>query len=229
MSQLLQRGHWPIFLACLVLGIMLAVQYRVTADIRTALPFQRVEDLTARLSQVEKERDALRNQLLSSRQSNDLTEKQGDDIRMSAGYVPVIGPGIIVILDDQKSQAPIGKSDLYTIRHEDILKVLNEVKAAGAEAISINGQRLIATSEIRYVGPSTAINNTHHVAPFEIRVIGDPATLESSLKMRGGVYESLQVWGIRVTIKKQESVEIPAYKGAYQFNYAQPIKGDKIQ
>ena len=60
--------------------------------------------------------------------------------------------------------------------------------------------------------------------PFIIQAIGDPDTLETSLKMRGGVIESLQVFGIQVNIKKQDKVEVPAYTGPIQFKYFQPVK-----
>lgn len=221
-------GQPSIALVCVVLGIMLAVQFRATQDIRSSLQFQRVEDLTQRLIQVEKERNSLLEQVRELKQSTDadVTSKDIESIKIGAGLVPLQGTGVIITLDDTKSSAPPGSKNpnLYLIRDEDILKVLNELRAAGAEAIAINNQRLVASSEIRTAGPFVSINNQNFAAPFEIKAIGDPATLESALKIRGGVIETLQFWGIQVAVKQQENIQIPAFKGTFRFNHAHPVK-----
>jgi uncharacterized protein YlxW (UPF0749 family) len=69
-----------------------------------------------------------------------------------------------------------------------------------------------------------SVNNTRYSPPYEILVIGEPQTLENSLKMRGGVIETLQFWGIQVSVKKQDVVQVPAYKGTFRFEYAKPVK-----
>ena len=76
---------------------------------------------------------------------------------------------------------------------------------------------------------STIIINSIKLAPpFIIQAVGDPEILETSLKMRGGVIESLQVFGIQVNIKKQDKIDMPAYTGPIQFKYMKPVKaGDK--
>ena len=144
---------------------------------------------------------------------------------MGSGVVPVEGKGVIVVIDDSKRLTKPGENpNLYLIHDDDILKVINELWAAGAEAISINEQRLIATSEIRCAGPTLSVNNTRYSPPYEIRAIGDSQTLENALKMRGGVIETLQFWGIQVTVKTQDLVQVPAYKGTFRFEYAKPVK-----
>ena len=97
------------------------------------------------------------------------------------------------------------------------------MRAAGSEAISVNNQRLIASSEIRSAGAFISINNANLATPFEIKAIGDPATLENSLKMRGGVIETLQFWGIRVAVEKKDKLLIPAFKGSLRFIHATPV------
>jgi uncharacterized protein YlxW (UPF0749 family) len=93
----------------------------------------------------------------------------------------------------------------------------------------MNEQRLIASSEIRCAGPTLSVNNTRYSPPYEIRAIGEPQTLENSLRMRGGVMETLQFWGIQVVVKKQDEVKVPAYKGTFRFEYAKPIVGEGKQ
>lgn len=223
----IKQGQAAIALVCVVLGIMLAVQFRTTQDVRSSVPFQRIEDLSQRLNQTEKERDALQKQLRELREKSGQENASGEaeQIRMGAGVVAMYGPGVIITIDDSKRQTKPGENpNLYLIHDDDILKVINEMWASGAEAISINEQRLIASSEIRCAGPTLSVNNTRYSPPYEIKAIGDPQTLENALKMRGGVVETLQFWGIQVAIKKQENINVPAFKGTFHFEFAKPVK-----
>ncbi len=223
----IKQGQFAIALVCVVLGIMLAVQFRTTQDIKSSIPYQRVEDLSQRLSQTEKERDTLIKQVQELKRASgaEAATKEFELVKMGAGVVAVEGPGIIVTIDDSKRQSKPGENpNLYLIHDDDILKVINELWAAGAEAISINEQRLIASSEIRCAGPTLSVNNSRYSPPYDIRAIGDPITLENALKMRGGVIETLQFWGIQVSIKRQDIVNVPAYKGAFRFEFAKPVK-----
>lgn len=227
--HIVRQGQVAIALVCVVLGFMLAVQFRTTQDIRASLPFQRVEDLSQRLRQTEKERDALLKEVgeLRKKSGFEAASQEALKYKMGAGAVALNGPGVIVTIDDSKRPAKPGENpNLYLIHDDDILKVINELWAAGAEAISINEQRLIASSEIRCAGPTLSVNNTRYSPPYDIRVIGSPQTLENALKMRGGVVETLQFWGIQVSIKQQENVNIPAYKGTFRFEYAKPVSED---
>ncbi len=222
-----KQGQIAIAAVCVVLGIMLAIQFRTTQDIRASIPFQRVEDLSQRLSQTEKERDALVKEVHQLRQTanHEIPSKEMEVLKMGAGVTAVQGPGIIVTIDDSKRPTKPGENpNLYLIHDDDILKVINELWAAGAEAVAINEQRLIASSEIRCAGPTLSVNNTRYSPPYDIRAIGEPQTLETALKMRGGVIETLQFWGIQVSVKKVEVVKVPAYKGAFRFDFAIPVK-----
>ena len=73
------------------------------------------------------------------------------------------------------------------------------------------------------------MNNVRSSPPYEILAIGDAKNLENSLRMRGGVAETLKVWGIQMNIKQAETVRIPAYKGVLQFKYAETAEGDGEQ
>lgn len=223
----IKQGQVSIAFVCVVLGVMLAVQFRTTQDIRSSIPYQRVEDLSQRLAQTEKERDGLLKEVHELRQAsgNEAGSKEAELIKMSAGVLAVEGPGIIITIDDSKRMSKPGENpNLYLIHDDDILKVINELWAAGAEAMSINEQRLIASSEIRCAGPTLSVNNVRYSPPYDIRAIGDPQTLENALKMRGGVVETLQFWGIQITIKPQDVVTIPAYKGTLHYELAKPVK-----
>ena len=214
-----QKGSWSIACVCMVLGFMLAVQFRTTQDIKENVPFQRVEELSARLLQTEQERDALREELKLLRE-NTVSSIGTGELRKQAGFTALEGEGIIVRMDDSTMTSKAGENpNLYLIHDDDLLRVINELRAAGAEAISVNGQRLIGTSEIRCAGPTLTVNNVRSSAPFEIRAIGEQKTLENAIKMRGGVAETLKVWGIQLETELSDKVTVPAYKGSLNFVY----------
>ncbi|MBQ9364775.1 MAG: DUF881 domain-containing protein [Schwartzia sp.] len=222
-----RKGHISIALVCMILGFMLSYQYRIASEQKNSLPRQRVEELAARLVDVERERDTLKEEvsrLTLEAAENETAETPRDialeELRLRSGLVPLEGPGVIVTIDDSKKKAKVDENEnLYVIHDDDLLRVINELRASGAEAISLNGQRLIGTSEIRCAGPTLSVNNVRSAPPYEISAIGDPKTLEQALKMRGGVADTLSVWGITLDIQKTDSIKVPAYKGnaSYQF------------
>ena len=231
MFSLKKPGRLSIIFVCVVLGIMLAVQFRTTKDISSSVPLQRIEDLSQQLIKAEKEIKDLtkQNEELKQKSEAELAAKNLETIQMAAGLITVEGPGIIVTIDDSKRVGKIGENpNLYLIHDDDILKVINELWAAGAEAMSINDQRIIASSEIRCAGPTLSVNNTRCAAPYEVKVIGNSKNLENSLKMRGGVIETLQFWGIQISIKQQDIIQIPKYKGSMKYEYAKPIKEEVV-
>ncbi len=214
------QGSWSIACVCMVLGFMLAVQFRMTEDRKSTLPYQRLEELSDRLIRAEEERDALKEEL-EALKGKAATGFVSDELRLRAGLTPLEGPGIILRMEDSTQKSKAGENpNLYVIHDDDILKVINELRAAGAEAISINGQRLVATSEIRCAGPTLSVNNVRSAVPFEIRAIGDKGTLENALKMRGGVVDTLKVWGIQMEIAPADNVYVPPYKGVQKYEYA---------
>lgn len=227
-----KQAQAAIAFVCIVLGFMLAVQFRTTQDIKSTVPFQRIEDLSQRLLQTEKERDTLMAQIQSFKDSSskEVGAKQIENLEMAAGVLPVEGKGVVITIDDSKRQSKAGENpNLYLIHDDDILKVINELWAAGAEAVAINEQRLIASSEIRCAGPTLSVNNTRYSPPYDIMAIGDPKGLETALRMRGGVVETLQFWGIQVTVKRMEHLVVPGYKGTYRFEFAAPVKEGDAQ
>ncbi|MDT8901430.1 DUF881 domain-containing protein [Anaeroselena agilis] len=223
--MVIKQGKGAITLVCVVLGIMLAVQFRTTQNISSSVRQLRAEDLVKQLGQVENERDALLNEIRQLKEAlgGGSTSAQLASINARAGFIPLDGPGVIVTMDDSKVPGVPGKNPLlFVIRDEDILKILNELWAAGAEAISINGQRLVASSEVRTAGNAILVNGTSIASPFVVSAIGEPETLENSLKLRGGVIETLQIWGIQISVKREASVRVPAYKGIFKFEHAKP-------
>ncbi len=146
-------------------------------------------------------------------------------LELAVGLVEVTGPGVSVILSDSTAANTTGEEADYLIHDSDLLSVVNELRSAGAEAISLNGERLLATSEIRCTGPVVTVNGRRYAAPYVIFAIGDPTTLYNALTMRNGVVDVLSQWKIKVQVTTGELFTIPAYQGPVGFQYARAQEG----
>ena len=202
---------WSIVLVFMLIGFLVVIV--------AAIPKQSIEDIHTRLTKIEEELHDLKNQLQTI-ENVETNPENTENLKLQAGLLPLEGTGLIIKMDDSTKEAKSGENpNLYLIHDDDLLKVINELRAAGAEAISINGQRLIETSEIRCAGPTLSVNNVRSSAPYEIHAIGDKDTLENAIKMRGGVAETLKVWGIHLEIETSNNVYIPPYKGTRSHTY----------
>ena len=218
-----------IFLVCIILGYMITTELRTHNQYQN-LAIQRAEDLTVRLKEVQDDRDKLAKELdeYKAGRISGAAQKEMDDLKARAGETEMEGKGIVFTLDDSKQAAKTGENkNLYIIHDEDLLRVINELRAAGAEAISLNGQRLIGSSEIRCVGPTVLVNERRLAAPFVILAIGNPQTLESSLKLRGGVIENFKFWGIKADVIQSDKVRVPAFKGKRTFEFAKVVSEEE--
>ena len=138
---------------------------------------------------------------------------------MVAGLTDVEGPGVSVILNDSKAENTTGDEADYLIHDSDLLSVINELRDAGAQAISFNGECILATSEVRCAGSVVMVNGKRFAAPFIIYAIGAPTTLYNALTMRGGVVDVLGQWKINVTVQMSEKLLIEKYTGTIPTDY----------
>ena len=231
----LKSGQMAIGIVCVLLGFMLAVQVQTQRNLALDPSVVRIAELTSYVTSLEKERDILRaevadlrerlSEVIDGKSVISTLQTELEVARALAGMTDIRGPGVTVVMDDSKKPVKPGQdANAFIIHDDDILKLANELLASGAEAIAINGQRLVATTEVRCVGPTVSINNTRTAPPIVVHAIGDPKTLETGLKMRGGIAESLTFWGINVNIRVEKEVVIPAFRGGFRFEYGQPIK-----
>lgn len=137
------------------------------------------------------------------------------------------GPGVTIILEDSSQANVTGNEADYLIHDNDLLSVINELRSAGAEAISLNGERILATSEVRCTGAVVTVNGRRYAAPYVVFAIGDPDTLYSALTMRNGVVDVLSQWGITVKVTASDQLLIPKYNGTVEYQYAKPIPADE--
>ena len=136
-----------------------------------------------------------------------------DTVRVLAGVEPYVSEGIRITVEDSKvskwKEFPVER---LIVHERDLMLITNELFAAGARAIAINGERLVATTEIRCVGPAIRINGRSTVPPYEIDAAGDADVLKKAVLMMGGVVDMLAAEKLRVGIETMEELTIPAYK-----------------
>lgn len=147
--------------------------------------------------------------------------KEGNKI---IGLAEVKGPGVIIKVEDSDADTSnvLNLNDLL-VHDKDILKIINELKNAGAEAISINDQRVITTTSIVCGGNIININGEKIGSPFVIKAIGLPETLANLNRPGGYLKKELEAREIKVELKKSNDITIPKYTGVLSFKYLESI------
>lgn len=144
-----------------------------------------------------------------------------DNVRLYAGMTDVSGPGVTIILSDSKQELMAGEKPESALIHDsDILLLINYLKMSGAEAISINGERIVSISETQCAGPTISVNHQRHPAPFEVKAIGNADYLEA--KLNGTEMENvlgfLKLRGIKVDVNKSNKINISKYRNLFSNN-----------
>lgn len=178
---------------------------------------EQVETLLQKITDYEK-------QLSSGTTAESILNRELQDAKMLAGTTSVQGPGIIVTLKDstQKDEADLPAYDLI-VHDLDIRNFISELVLAGAEAISVNDQRVTSRTSIRCIGPVIQVNSVEVVPPYEIKAIGDPKTLEGALKMPQGLVELFPDPDM-VKIEQSDNIVIKPFTGNKPFKWAKPVE-----
>ncbi|WP_454315880.1 DUF881 domain-containing protein [Streptomyces phaeoluteigriseus] len=185
----------------------------------------RIDSETEAADELEDTVDELRDDV-SARQREALRESGGGDqaelVGMLAGAVEVHGPGVKLVVDDAEEASTGGDgdpretsgfSDTGRVRDRDMQRVVNGLWASGAEAVSVNGQRLTALSAIRAAGDAILVDNKPLVPPYTVLAVGDGKKLSTRFQdSADGLYlHALQEnFGIRTAISVEEDVRLPA-------------------
>lgn len=184
---------------------------------------ERYENKYKELEKAEKE---LEKERQDSTHNNTELEQKEEEIKIGnklIGLAEVTGPGVIVTLSDSKKDASSVLDPNSLLVHDvDVLSVVNELKNAGAEAISINDQRLVPTTSISCGGSIIDINGEKVGAPFVIKAIGLPEQL-AGLSRQGGYLETLRSFSVEAELKKSNNITIPKYTGVITYKYAEEI------
>ena len=232
---------------CLVLGIMcfaltfgICIQIKSVKNINSSISKnyeennlraevlkykEKYDNLIKETDEVDKE---LQQQIEKATENNSELEEAKNQINNGnkiIGLTEVTGPGIVFTVSDSDIDPnTVIDSSKLLVHDSDILKIVNELKNAGAEAISINGQRIILTTSIICGGNIINVNGERIGSPFEIKAIGSPEAL-ANLSRPGGWLSKLRDRGVNVSEpKKSNNITIPKYSGVLNFKYLSNVE-----
>ncbi len=169
---------------------------------------QRLEDEKTRL---EKQRSELESSSDQAEEARKQTQEKERQLGILAGTVAAEGPGITLSVGD-----PTG-----AVESDMLLDAIQELRAAGAEAIQVNGVRVVADSYFTGSGDDMRIDGTQVAAPYVFKVIGKPEDLEPALNIPGGVVQTLEKEQATATVERSAKIVVDALRPAKRPDYAQ--------
>jgi len=219
----------------------------VNAD-GTDLRAGRYTDLGSLLKEQKQETDARRAEAAAlADEVNRLSQRVGDNsarqvqekaqaLRGPVGLVPVEGPGLTITLDDAPDEviaaAPEGVDlDRYVVHQQDIQAVVNAMWAGGAEAMTVQDQRIISTTGIKCVGNTVRLHGVPYSPPYVITAVGDPETMLTSVNESPYVqiyqqYVQSEDYQLGYDVEVVSDVRLPGYEGSLDLDYARPAGED---
>ncbi|MGW0539184.1 DUF881 domain-containing protein [Streptomyces griseoincarnatus] len=229
----LVNGLWPprvtraqLIVALLLsgLGFGLAVQVASTSDTDSALRGARQEDLVRILDELddrterledekqglEKQREELENSSDQAEEARRQTIEKERQLGVLAGTVAAQGPGIEMTVEDAKG----------TVESHMLLDAVQELRAAGAEAIQVNGVRVVAGTYLSDADGGVSVDGNKIKSPYRFKVIGKPQDLEPALNIPGGVVQTLEKEQATVTVERSDKIVVDALRAPKRPDYA---------
>lgn len=220
-NKTVNRGKIILSVVSLTLGFILAFSFSVsqkrnqevainsatygqTESVRQELIEQkeRNKELSEELRDVQETIRDYEQQAGSNTSSLDELVKEAEALRLLTGEVPVKGEGYRVQLEDGEYDPDQVNPNDYIVHEGHVFMVINELKIAGAEAVSVNGKRIHETSYIRCTGPVITVDGETFPAPFIIEAIGNSSTLSEAVELSGGILDQLKGQQIRIQTEK---------------------------
>ncbi|HEX5017191.1 MAG TPA: DUF881 domain-containing protein [Actinomycetes bacterium] len=205
------RGQWIVAVLLLCLGFGVAAQVRTTQQ--DALAAARTSDLVRILDDLSEQRERLSAEevrlraTLSELESGadqaaaarEAARERAETLRILAGVTPVSGPGVSLTITDPDAQ----------LDASDLLDAVQELRDAGADAIAVDGERVVVQTAIVDSAEGIVVGDTVLESPYQIDAIGPSDTLATGLSFPGGVLESVREAGANGTVARRESLLIP--------------------
>lgn len=219
-----------IGLSCFVLTMVMFMQFKVVdqtditsienmreSELRSELSNwkEKYEDVNTRNEELSKTLKEYQDKEKSDNETSKLLQTELDQINLELGKTDVQGEGITITLKETNNTDT-------AITADDLLVIVNSLKLAGAEAISINEERIINTTDIVEINNTfIKVNGQRILAPYVIKAIGPQVYLESSLLGNGGYVDELKKNGYDVTIEKGSKISIKKYEDELKSKYMQ--------
>jgi uncharacterized protein YlxW (UPF0749 family) len=230
---------WQITLGLALLGLGFLIAAQLSSEgPRIRYTTQERSPLIETVTGLQAQQESLKSRILDLRSKIQAAEQQGEGsaalvrqlndslqrARIAAGLVPLAGSGVVFQLEDSTQRTPPdGNVGDYLVSAQDVRTVAEELWLAGAEAISVNGERLTTSSAIVDIGGSVLVNSAFVAGPYQISAIG-PKDLYERVSSSRGFAEFLraraEAYGIGVAFFRPQSIDVPAFAGTVTLRFA---------
>ena len=222
-----------IFIVCIVLVSVMLMQFRTVeqtditeienmreSELRTALAEWKTkyEEVAVQLEDVNKRIEEYDKTINDNEEASKLIDEELKESNILVGKTNVYGEGVVVTLANNEEQ----KIEAY-----DLIDLVNELRYAGAEAISINEQRVLNMTDIVDMGDYAyiTVNSQRIQEPYIVKAIGDKDYINSILNLKGsGFVDRSKVLGMNVSSRTENKVEIPKYDGEFEIKYLKEVE-----
>lgn len=213
-------------IVCFILALVMSMQFKVVqqtditsietmreAELRTELSNwkQKYEEVNKKYEETAKKVQEYKEKKQSDNETSNLLQEELEQLNMALGKTDVQGEGIIITLTDK---------DDAKFNADNLLIIVNDLRQAGAEAVSINNERIVNMTDIVYINETfVKVNGQRILQPYIIKAIGNQTYLESALLGNGGYVDELQKSGYDVKIEKNKKVKILKYNDEINLKY----------
>jgi uncharacterized protein YlxW (UPF0749 family) len=232
---------WALSMAAAlgVIGFVAAAQWNSSVS-REAFTTSAQQVLAQQVLELESEQRDLRQQIADAQAEVQRFQEEStsssatlaaisaslDQARLAAGLTAVHGPGVIVEITDSNRVVPPGENpSSFLVLVDDLRDIVAALWASGAEAITINGERLVATSSIYGVGASVLVNTSFLPAPYRIEAIGSDGLIDrfqADPAFTGRVAQRITFYGLEFAVAAAADLQLPAFVGTTRFRWGVP-------
>lgn len=224
-SPLMRAG---VAVACGLLGFLLVAQVRATESVEDRLQGEREEDLAQILSNLSAEADrltleitdlrltllAVQNEAEGEQVALQSLQRRLDDLRILAGVVAAEGEGIAFTIADPAGQ----------VRQDLLVDTIQELRDAGAEAMAVNGIRLVVSSAFSVRRERLLLDGQPLTPPYRILAVGPGDTMAKALAIPGGAIDTLEArTEVQTTVEQLDHLTVPARPEASPFVFGEPV------
>lgn len=215
------RNRWVLFVTVLLAGALFGLAAMQNARSAPAVQ-QEHQQLISQVKAAQAEVKTLQEQVLADQkeirdlQNQNLgdttTQETLTELGVASGAVPVVGPGVVVLVDDAPSLDP----QTSQVVDQDLRQLVNALWASGAEAIAVNGHRISSRTSIRGAGSAITVDYVSLTPPYRIEAIGDPKTIPAALQeSSGGQWWAFlrRNYGMRYEVSTADELRLKADPG----------------
>ncbi len=214
-----------IGIMCFIIVYIMCIQFKTAGSIEeSSIETMRENELREALAnwkleyeeiyiELENNKDKIKEyegKMASNEEAGELLEEEYKNAKMLLGLTDVQGTGIVITLTDNSESK---------FTSENLMHLINELNSAGAEAISINDQRIVSMTDIVDVGEFIMVNGKRVTSPYTIKAIGDSTYLQSALSIKKGYLDEYKTDGYTISMTTDNNVTINKYEGEMTLNY----------